>query len=62
MLSAQQIQYITFLSLELDKDEQQHGDPRAEPRSAGLGERWQSAPFCPNSVQYQGEDDDFRDG
>ena len=58
-LHALQIKCIIFLLLELDEDDQGRGEPRAEPRNAGRGERWRSAPFTPNLVQFQVEEDEL---
>ena len=38
-----------------------HGESRAEPRNAGRGERWRSAPFTQNLVQFQAEDAELKD-
>ncbi|XP_044040956.1 piggyBac transposable element-derived protein 4-like [Siniperca chuatsi] len=46
---------------ELDEEDQRHGEPRPEPRNAGRGERWRSAPFRPNLVQFQDGDDGLKD-
>ncbi|XP_035528002.1 piggyBac transposable element-derived protein 4-like [Morone saxatilis] len=46
---------------ELDEDEQGRGEPRTEPRNAGREERWRSAPFTANLVQFQVEEDELKD-
>ncbi|XP_048041390.1 piggyBac transposable element-derived protein 3-like isoform X1 [Megalobrama amblycephala] len=46
---------------ELDEEDQRHGELRPEPRNAGRGERWRSAPFRPNLVQFQDGDDGLKD-
>ncbi|ROL42987.1 Chimeric ERCC6-PGBD3 protein [Anabarilius grahami] len=46
---------------ELDEEDQRHGEPRPEPRNAGCGERWRSAPFRPNLVQFQDGDDGLKE-
>ena len=38
-----------------------HGESRAEPRNAGRGERWRSAPFTQSLIQFQAEDAELKD-
>ncbi|XP_047219787.1 uncharacterized protein LOC124867405 isoform X2 [Girardinichthys multiradiatus] len=46
------------------KRKQQHGElesyPRNEPPNAGCRDRWKSAPFTPDLIQFQGEDDSLK--
>lgn len=36
-------------------------DGEPDPKNAGRGDRWKSAPFTPNLVQFQGKDDELND-